>query len=244
MDPSGARAEQAALNNALWCDAVCRAGGVPGAFYESLWLNLQRVPPFYPNAVTLTASGAAEQLARIDALAAARRSFSVKDSFAALDLTPVGMELLFEATWLWRDGGLPAPLPSGVAWAMVTGPAELDRWEAAWAGLPAGQPVDANERIFHPSLLVEPGVFLLSGMRDGEVVAVAAASLSGKVAGVSNVFSAQLPAADCYAGVVGWLAGRFPSLPLVGYERGEDLAAARSAGFKEIGPLRVWAKED
>jgi hypothetical protein len=33
-----------------------------------------------------------------------------------------------------------------------------------------------------------------------------------------------------------------PGLPIVGYERGEDLAEARQAGFTALGPLRVWAR--
>jgi hypothetical protein len=33
----------------------------------------------------------------------------------------------------------------------------------------------------------------------------------------------------------------FPGLPLVGYERGDDLERARRVGFEEVGPLRVWA---
>ena len=32
------------------------------------------------------------------------------------------------------------------------------------------------------------------------------------------------------------------ALPLVGYERGTDLAAAQQAGCQVLGPLRVWAR--
>jgi hypothetical protein len=32
----------------------------------------------------------------------------------------------------------------------------------------------------------------------------------------------------------------FPGLPLVGYESGDELKAARKAGFKIGDPLRVW----
>lgn len=33
-----------------------------------------------------------------------------------------------------------------------------------------------------------------------------------------------------------------PDLPLVGYENGASLRAARSAGFVSVGSLRVWLK--
>jgi hypothetical protein len=36
----------------------------------------------------------------------------------------------------------------------------------------------------------------------------------------------------------------FPGLPLVGYEHGRDLAAAKLAGFETIGPLRIWRLPD
>ena len=45
----------AALNNARWCDAVCRAHGKPGRFLPPIWVNAETVPRFYPNAVTLEA---------------------------------------------------------------------------------------------------------------------------------------------------------------------------------------------
>lgn len=45
---------QAALNNAEWCDAMCRAHGLPGVFTPRAWTNPARTPLFYPDAVTLS----------------------------------------------------------------------------------------------------------------------------------------------------------------------------------------------
>jgi len=39
------------------------------------------------------------------------------------------------------------------------------------------------------------------------------------------------------------VAARRPDLPIVGYEHGTDLASARQAGFRALGPLRVWAHD-
>jgi hypothetical protein len=64
----------------------------------------------------------------------------------------------------------------------------------------------------------------------------AIANRTGPVVGVSNLFGDWRAAADS-------IAGRYPGLPLVGYESGDDLAAARRAGFTSTGPLRVWLKE-
>jgi hypothetical protein len=263
------RAIYCARNNALWCDAVCRANGAPGEFHDAIWLNRHAVPPFYSNAVTLTPGGAAGQLALIEELAAARRAFSVKDSFAALDLRPWGFEALFEATWLWRaaDGqqmtddrprttdshdhapgrgpwSVVSGQPSGLMWSAVTDETGLARWEAAWAGLHAGQLVPDSERIFRPALLAEPGVAFLAGSRRSEIVAVAAANLTGDVVGLSNVFAPDEDAAACWAGAVALATALFPDRPLVGYERGDDLALARSLGFQPLGDLRVWVRDE
>gem|GEM_PF-6650955 len=36
----------------------------------------------------------------------------------------------------------------------------------------------------------------------------------------------------------------YPGLPVVGYERGADLAAMRALGFRSLGSLRVWITDD
>jgi hypothetical protein len=260
--------ELAARNNARWCDAVCRANGAPGEFHGAIWLNRHAVPPFYSNAVTLTPGGAAEQLALIRELTQERLIFSVKDSFAVLDLRPLGFEVLFAATWLWRTdnrrqttddglwkteghahtraGGLWSVVrgrpSSELAWSAVNNEAGLARWEAAWAGLHAGQLIPDHERIFRPALLAEPGVAFLTGVRQGETVAVAAVNLTGEVAGLSNVFAPEEVAGEAWAGAVALAGELFPGWPLVGYEWGDDLARALSVGFEPIGELRVWAR--
>lgn len=62
---SALAAELCAGNNALWCDAVCRAHDIPGEFHPALWRNRHTVPPFYSNAVTLRLDAETEQMALI-----------------------------------------------------------------------------------------------------------------------------------------------------------------------------------
>lgn len=238
---SALAAELCAGNNALWCDAVCRAHDIPGEFHPALWRNRHTVPPFYSNAVTLRLDAETEQMALIRELAGERAAFSVKDSFARLDLRSLGFAILFEAMWLWRDAGHPAPPdPSGLVWSVVDDAARLAAWEAAWAGLHTGQAVPEADRVFRPAILAEPGLSLLAGERDGRIAAVAAANLTGQVVGVSNVFAPAAEAAACWAGVVAFVARLHPGQALVGYERGDDLAHALAVGFQTIAPLQVW----
>jgi len=82
----------------------------------------------------------------------------------------------------------------------------------------------------------------MAGYRDEAIVAGAIANRSATVAGLTNVFSAvgDLDAAWC--GSVAAVAEHVGDLPLVGYERGDDLEAAQRYGFALLGPLRVWIK--
>jgi hypothetical protein len=89
----------AVRENAEWCDWYVRAHGIETGTDGTLWWAGRRTPPFYPDAVTLTPDvSPATVLQRIDASAGA----SVKDSFATLDLSPYGFQILFEAQWISR----------------------------------------------------------------------------------------------------------------------------------------------
>jgi len=91
--------------------------------------------------------------------------------------------------------------------------------------------------------LEDPTVRILE-RRDGDhVLAGAIASRSGRVVGVSNVFTLAEPPDEVWSQLSDLVSRCFPGLPLVGYEQGADLAAARSAGFSVIGPLRVWVRD-
>jgi len=150
------RAEQAARNNAAWCDAVCRAHGVPGELARGLWLQCRPGPPYYPNLVTIQHAGAeAAALVAIQQLTTTLpgAGWGVKDSFSNLDLDAQGFERLFDAQWIWREPTrTPAAAPD-LRWAALVAHAELQRWETAWAaGAPAAQPP-----VFPNALLDEPG---------------------------------------------------------------------------------------
>ncbi|MFJ8647343.1 hypothetical protein ACIRNI_14620 [Streptomyces sp. NPDC093546] len=232
--------EAAARNNAEWCDAMCRAHGLAGGtFGDRAWTHPRRTPPYYPNAVTL-APGASDAEIRdmLDAVDRSTPGCSVKDSFAELDLTPHGFEVLFEAQWIHRPAALPVPGPVTSAWEPVETAAELAAWETAWNG-------GVRIGLFRPALLAHPATTVLAGRApDGRIVAgavvsrIATASVSAGatgVVGVSNLFGP-----DAWPGCLTAIADRWPGMPVVGYEHGDDLAAALRHGFTATGPLRVW----
>ena len=233
---------QAAHNNAVWCDTMCRAHGVPGEFVEGLWFNRHQTPPFYPNAVTLTPTTDQQIDERLATALPAQGA--VKDSFCTLDLTGQGYTQLFTAQWLWRDPTLPKPQsPSGTGhWTVLTAAQALSTWENAWNGPPTVEAPINSPHLFLPALLADPQIRFLAAYQSQQIVAGAIASVSGTVVGLSNLFYPARAAHSYWAGCVATIMELYPTLPIVGYERDHDLEVAQTLGFTAIGPLRIWAR--
>jgi hypothetical protein len=231
----------AARNNAVWCDVLCRAHGVPGEFAAGVWLNRHAVPSFYPNLITLDGpqSGASHRAA-IERLSAARPAddWAVKDSFAALDLAPLGFRLLFEASWIHRPAETADAEPGHAAHRVTSAPA-LARWERAWCGEDTNLP-----RQFPALLLAEPDHAIIALEADGAIIAGCIASRSAGVLGISNLFAPVEDDGRARGACLNAALSFAPGLPPVGYERGDDLARMKDLGFAEIGPLRVWQRID
>lgn len=236
--------DAAVRNNAVWCDAVCRAHELPTAADSLLWRCLGTPPPFYPSAVTV-ADQAPSQLALIKTLVAAGLpdGWAIKDSYAALDLAPLGFGELFAATWIGLAPDQPLPDSAGeLRWSTVGDAATLARWEAAWRGEPGNSAASPSERVFRPVLLHDAAIRIIAGWRGDAIVAGAIANQSGAVVGVSNLFLPADQSTAIRAGAVAAVRAQFPGLALVGYEAGDDLAAMREVGFAELGPLRIWLR--
>jgi hypothetical protein len=235
----------AVRNNAAWVAAVHGAHGHAGEAGPDLWLTRGAALPFYPNAITLTPGDAPAGHQRALVSGGLPVGWTVKDSYAALDLAPLGFAPLLEAQWIARPVEAAGGAVGGLRWAALTDPAELAEWEHAWRGQPANA-TEAAAPLFLPALLADPDLRFLAGRTAaGKLAAGLVANRSGAdetaVVGVSNVF---LPDADADLARAGGLAAAeaaFPGLPLVGYEHGADLEAMWAQGFVVLGPLRVWA---
>ena len=102
------------LNSVHWYDAIFRTHGLSGRIADGMWTSLDRPPPYYSNAITVTASDSGTQVATLRGLGSVLDSpWSVKDSFRCLDLEPLGLRPLFDADWIWADA--PAVADAG-AW--------------------------------------------------------------------------------------------------------------------------------
>ncbi len=240
--------EQAARNNAIWCDTVCRAHGIPGELQDSVWINRHPVPRFYSNAVTLTDQRkATTQLAHIQALLDSDLpgNWSVKDSFCTLDLTDLGFQVLFEASWLWRAPAPAArhdPIP-GIRWTWLRDESELAQWETAWSDAPANMSLAPQPRLFTPGLLIDQNIAFIAAYQDEVIVAGVIANRTGDVLGLSTVFTPAAGNDSLWAGCIATVQDRFPGLPLVGYAREAELVVVQKAGFERLQGLRVWIRQ-
>jgi hypothetical protein len=88
---------------------------VIGRFQAESWSSPVRIPPNYPDAVTLLPGITVDEvLPGIDM----GEGCSVKDSFACLDLDAAGFPPLFRAEWLVREPP-EAGVPSARGWSAV-----------------------------------------------------------------------------------------------------------------------------
>ncbi len=61
--------------------------------------------------------------------------------------------------------------------------------------------------------------------------------------GISNVFTDGAISSEIWQGCLTMASALFPGAPLVGYESGDALDAARTHGFETVGPLQVWRRD-
>jgi hypothetical protein len=230
IDP---RLAAAIRNNAEWCDAVVN-GGHDGAtaFTPTHWLNRALSPPFYPNLITLTPDGTAEQRAAIEAVTF-EEEWGVKDSFATLDLAPLGFELLFDAVWLWRAAREDETAAAG--WSRATNAVKLAVWEQ---GFSAGE---EPLHLFRPPLLKDPDIAFFATWQKEAATQGFAANRHAGVTAISNAFTAAREVAFV-KDVVATASAFAKGTPLVCYMPQSETAPWRAEGFEIIGSLRIWLK--
>jgi hypothetical protein len=241
------RVELAVLNNMRWYEAFFEAHGLPSGVDGRVWLSHQTAPPFHSNLVVLSPrTSLGEVEAHVRGLEATSRpaGWSMKDSYACLDLSSRGFAQLFQAEWIWRDPIEPATLDatSSLAWTQLATAMELMEWEDAWSGDTRNDSGTRIRRQFPERLLASPEHRFFAGRLDGKVIAGGIANRSPGVVGLSNVFSPAAFAQETWAALVVCIGAAFPNTPLVGYERGPELEFARAVGFAPIGTLRVWCR--
>ena len=222
-------------NNVGLYEAVLAAHGAAGRLEEHFWTSDERVPPYYGNLVTRTAEvGEAAQWERLQALAAKppKPAWGFKDSHARLDprmVEGLGLRQLFEARWYgWEASVVMPPEPQAdVGLERVGDDDALAGWEAAWQ---RSSPADGI-RVFPPSLLRDPSLCFLAGVRRGELVGGALLNLSFESVGLSNIFA--LDGRDLGAFTLASAQAareRHPDRHVVGYRRQQGSKLSHHSG--------------
>jgi hypothetical protein len=244
---AASRVGLAALNNALWYEALFRAHGVPGEMLGSVWLSRHVAPPFHSNLVVVSEQASeSELLAHVHDLVKEPLSphWTVKDSFCNLNLAALDFSVMFEASWIGLESVEPAAgnaLPD-MRWTRVSSAAEAAEWEAAWRDHSNNHDARPGQPQFPAALFVNPALAFFAGRRGRKVIAGGIAHRTAAVVGLSNVFVRAGDPVGAWAGLLRCTNDAFPGLPVVGYERGDELENAVAAGFEPIGPLRVWQR--
>ena len=231
------RAQQAAANNASWCNAVCAAHAGPGRVDAGLWWHEGPVPRFYPNAVTLQMQPP-RLMRRLQTMIDNRHGagWSLKDSFACLDLGSLQCRELFSAQWLWR-ASTPGPSEprAGLSWRRLRSVDDLAAWERAWSA-----DVPAPERVFLPPLLDDAATCVIAVERGETLVGGVIVHGAAGVAGVTNLFTCGEDEHAIRDACLAAASACFPAAPLVTYEVDADVPLFTRLGFEPVGRLRVW----
>lgn len=219
-----------AENNARWCDLVTRSHGGKGVFSRDAWTSPTRTPPLFPDAVTLIPSPRVpDLLSRVDASSGC----TIKDSFASLDLSADGFIVLFDAQWVTSPAHPDREWSVPPDWVQIRDPDGFGLWVEAWCH------PDGPRDILLPELLSK-GAIVLGRIQNDRIIAGGIVTGSAHVAGLSNVFTGAGRESETWSELAQCGRAFFPRLPLIGYERGEELTHAHSGGFQTVGGLRVW----
>ncbi|WML49507.1 hypothetical protein RCG23_05815 [Neobacillus sp. PS3-34] len=190
---------------------------------------LDEAPKFYPDIITSSRNATAQE---VNDFVGNREIFSIKDSYANLDLQPFGFKILFEAEWIYHA---PVSKIEGMRqeWRVIKTDEELMKWISA----------NGLENVIKSDILRRKDAEIFMREEKDKLSGFIANLGSGAV-GVSNVFSKDDSYERLWPDIVQIVSNRFPGLPMVGYEHGEGLKAALTSGWESAGPLRIWIKDN
>jgi hypothetical protein len=218
--------DKAVLNNILWCGTVSEMHGASRKMSGNIWGLSSGAPRFYPDIITSSKDVLTQEV--IDFIGK-REIFSLKDSYSNLELVPYGFKILFEAEWIYHE-----PIhgeSKGQEWRIIQTEKEL----LEWASICDLQDIMKRDIIKKSDVKI-----FINWEKQTSFIA----NLGADVVGISNVFSKVPPNEELWVNISQIVSTKFPGLPMVGYEHGQDLLYALSSGWKSLGPLRVWIKNN
>lgn len=147
--------EKAVLNNISWCKHVCETHGITYHTKENICGLSSKAPTFYPEIITANSRATSGVVNEFNGKG---KVLSVKDSFANLDLSAFGFDILFEAEWIFHEP-VPNDKPFPSTWRVVTTKDELAIWASSCD----------LENVIRPELLKKADVKIFIYEKDGGI---------------------------------------------------------------------------
>ncbi len=234
--------EKAIRNNNDLYEAIFKNHNIRHHQTDSIWYSLEKTPPLYSNLVTTSKTWRPDEIFNSIALKYEQEKWdkwSIKDSFAVLDLSGYGFTRLFDAQWIYLK---PADfIRSGegkkLNYEIVNTVAALSRWRLAWDA-----DEDLGKEIFDARLLDNRRVWFVAGYNDKEIASGCFVNKSDDVLGISNFFAPD-EGVNHWSDMIGFIFDSIERSDIVGYERKELVAELQSLGFEATGNLTVWLKK-
>lgn len=228
-------------NNDLY-EAVFKEQNLNFRRNDSICYTLEKTPPLYSNLVTISPDWKPDEIFRtIDKNFEKEgwEEWSIKDSFAWLDLSVENFKKLFDAQWFYLKAGDFAPVETSAKlnYKIADNEKVLAEWRIAW---------DADEslgrEIFHPKMLDNPKVFFVAACKGEKIVSGCLVNKTEDVLGVSNFFA---PADDIeyWSQTIQFIYDSINFADIVGYERKSLLTKLLPLGFEAVGALSVWLRK-
>lgn len=239
--------QQAVTNNNDFYDEVFGAHGLEFSRTDNAWYTLQRALPLNSNIATRSADWQIDWVFRAIAERARQEawaSWSIKDSFAVLQLEQLGFQRLFDAKWIYLKAGEFKPLGSRarqLRYVVLTTPTLLAAWRAAWNNHEQGE--NLAETLYIDALLAYPRIKFIAGYDGPSMVSGCILNQSDEVLGISNFFPPNA-SSKCWADMVQFIQTEIKETGLVGYEQDDEiLDGLTKLGFRAVGDLTVWINE-
>ena len=211
-----------------WYVEMCAAHSIRSRIVDGVWRAQDPMPPLHSAALVVAPRAGVED---VEAALAETPHRGVADCFGDLDLSPLGLTPLFEATWLHRPELAACCAPAG--WSRVEAPERLNHWNAA--GDTTG--------VINDQLLQRPTFAVLEAEPARSPLGCVATLGTGAVY-LSNVrvdvSTDRAAAVRDWEEVVAAVVATFPGRPIVGYEHDANFEAALAVGFHSVGTTRIW----
>ena len=239
----------AALNNVLQSEAVLEALGPPGTFTGNFWTNRHCRDIPYANGATFgPESHPGEHLEAVERLTAARppgAATYVMDSWAALDLTPLGYRIRFTDEWFIRSGpaGLSGPQSANDV-RPITSVTELAEFErASVLGFDDPLPDAAPGHTYAPTLL-DDARFQFFGLYVDEILASGLFLFSDpRCTGVFTFFTLPEYRGQGHATrLLQTALTHAPDLPIATNPSSMSRGIFSKLGFQPTGERQLWAR--